>query len=271
MHSHTIRSLYLNYRKLYAKLSFSLHHCLLCHCTSDKQICQNCLADFFHQSTASCSRCALPLPIETIDHQKERICGECLALTGRQPSRFNTRHYRYFDTTEAVYLYRGALPSVLKQFKEQRNFTAGKILAELFCLHITEKYHNSNTAPDLLIPVPLHWRQRWRRGFNQSSWFAKHLSQKLMIPYRDGFSRAGKVTTQKKLSRSQRLHLPNNTFTTTMNLKDLHIAIIDDVMTTGATANAMAVAAKRAGAKHVSIWVLARTPKSLTQNNEQSV
>ena len=245
MHLQTFASFYL---KLRSRLEAIQHNCLLCHTRDNKHICQACCPDFFFSPSSCCSRCALSLAVPA------ELCGECL----------NT--LPAFDHTKAAYIYQGALTQLLLRFKEQRDFIAGQTLATLFSQYIANSYQDTDGAslPTMITPVPLHWRRRWQRGFNQSLWFAQHMSKTLHIPcHADLLMKSQHIDPQKQLKRKQRLQLPADTFVAIPNsVQGQHIALVDDVMTTGATANAAALSLKRAGAARVSIWVLARAPKT---------
>ena len=221
------------------------HTCLLCQQSSTQRLCALCLDEFFEKAQHSCSRCALPLAHPTLQ------CGECLSSPPR------------FDHTVGAYLYRPPLSKLILRFKQQHDFTVGKALSDLLVKHIKEHYESTqHTPPNLIVCTPLHWRNSWQRGFNQSLFFANALSQKMSIPMFKRLKRVKYAPGQKELNKAQRMKNLRHSFTVERSLKGQHIAIVDDVMTTGATANSIAAVLKAAGAKQVSVWVLARTPKN---------
>lgn len=114
-----------------------------------------------------------------------------------------------------------------------------------------------------LLPVPLHpWRQ-WRRGFNQSSLIAAHLAR--LGPWRllSGTARRNRRTrAQSGLSRSERRRNLANAFTVKPGPLPSSIVLIDDVVTTGTTLDALALTLRRAGVEDIRAWVFARTPLS---------
>jgi ComF family protein len=114
--------------------------------------------------------------------------------------------------------------------------------------------------PTLITPVPLHWRNQWSRGFNQSAFFSHALSKYLDIKHFEYSRRIKWTKPQKALSQKERIKSLRNSFLVTKPLNGESIVIVDDVMTTGATVNTLAKELKRAGAGEVSVWVLARTP-----------
>jgi ComF family protein len=118
---------------------------------------------------------------------------------------------------------------------------------------------------DLLVPVPLHWRRRWSRGFNQSELLAGELLA--TCPEFRHSRLAGRLArrvrwtpAQSGLSAGRRAVNPRGAFTVRRPCDNLRVAIVDDVLTTGATASALAAELARAGASHIEVWCLARTP-----------
>lgn len=135
---------------------------------------------------------------------------------------------------------------------------------------------------DCLVPVPLHWWKQWRRGFNQSELLAKVLSQRLGLPVADLLKRHVATKAQAGLSAAGRRSNIEGAFRIKEKIKKdkakkpaagLHVMLIDDVMTTGATAAAAARVLRRdAGARRVTVFTLARADLrshwSLVQQNE---
>ena len=124
--------------------------------------------------------------------------------------------------------------------------------------------------PSLLIPMPLHWQKMARRGFNQSLVIGKLLSRHLLYQHRTSVKLSTEIChritnnqAQQTLDKKQRARSVKDAFAVPAEaaraIKGLSVAVIDDVVTTGATANAIATALAEAGAKQVDIWCLART------------
>jgi ComF family protein len=167
-----------------------------------------------------------------------------------------------FDRVHSPYLYQAPLSNLIFQFKEQHDFFVGRALADIWCNSIKQHMTQQHTPlPDMITAVPLHWRKQGQRGFNQSAFFAHIIHQKLNIPLFKDVKRTESAPEQKNLDRQQRLTNLKHSFTVTRSLSNVHVVIIDDVMTTGATVNALTIALKKAGAAKVSVWVLARVPK----------
>jgi len=114
--------------------------------------------------------------------------------------------------------------------------------------------------PDMLIPVPLHRLRMIKRGFNQASELGTYISKVLGIPLLTTALRRHRNTkAQSGLSRKQRRKNVRGAFYWhSLKTPDRHVALIDDVMTTGTTVTECARILKKAGAKRVDVWVAAR-------------
>lgn len=113
--------------------------------------------------------------------------------------------------------------------------------------------------PDIIIAMPLHPQRIAERGFNQSLELAKMLSQTLHIPIHAGCKRILHTPPQAGLNQQQRIRNMRGAFSCQHSLQGLNIAIVDDVMTTGASLNELARQLKQHGAAHVQCWLVART------------
>jgi len=113
---------------------------------------------------------------------------------------------------------------------------------------------------DVVVPMPLHWRRRWSRGFNQSQLLAREIGRLWNVPVRNLVRRRRATAPQAGLSAAQRSQNVRGAFQAfkPAGLQGMSVLLIDDVLTTGATAAACARAMKRAGASHVSLLALAR-------------
>jgi ComF family protein len=116
---------------------------------------------------------------------------------------------------------------------------------------------------DVVVPVPLHWRRLWKRGFNQAELLAKGVSKRRRIPMLSALKRVHMRGTQAGLSHQRRRENVRGAFRVQRDVAGLHILLVDDVMTTGATGSACAFALKRAGAKSVTLLTLARVDRRL--------
>jgi ComF family protein len=218
--------------------------CLLCGAPSRRpaDICAPCQQEL-PLLGPHCQRCALPLA-NAISAQ----CGQCLK---KAPD---------FQRLIAGWRYQGSAARLISQFKYQRQHSYGRVLADLLAEQILEAYEEQ-AMPDLLVATPMHWLRRLKRGFNHSEQLASHLSQRLGIPvYRD-IRRVRNSKPQQTLNAELRRHNLKSVFRARQLLDGQRIAVVDDVVTTGATANELSRTLLKAGADEVHIWCLARTPK----------
>ncbi|MEO0442297.1 MAG: ComF family protein [Pseudomonadota bacterium] len=225
-------------------------NCVICHDRSPQSICAAC-EDYLTRNHHCCRRCGEPLSQQI---RTTATCGRCLR---QAPS---------IDKTFAPLIYQAPLNKLIHDFKQNRQLPIGQALGELMVDSLLQNHrHNHQTMPDYLVAVPLHWRQLWQRGFNQSAFLTQLISDYCGIPILKGLYRVRRASEQKHLTRQQRLQNLKHCFTLKRPLQGEHIAIVDDVMTTGATANTIAALLKKAGAGTVSVWVIARTPKPSSQ------
>jgi ComF family protein len=122
---------------------------------------------------------------------------------------------------------------------------------------------------DLVVPVPLHWRRRWRRGYNQAERIARPLARLLGAPCAELLRRRRATRPQTGLARGERLANPRGAFTLRAGpmgrrrcrrLEGGRVLLVDDVVTTGATLRAAAEVLRRAGTREVVALAAARTP-----------
>ncbi len=119
---------------------------------------------------------------------------------------------------------------------------------------------------DVIVPMPLHWRKRWSRGYNQSELLARFIARRRGVPMAKIVRRVKATAPQAGLSNSKRRLNMSGAFAMRKgaNVKGLRVLLIDDVLTTGATASACAKVLKRAGAKHVAVAAVARTDRRVS-------
>lgn len=198
-------------------------------------ICQPCL-DGLPLTGNSCPGCALPMASDS-------LCGHCQK---QAPS---------YNQVFASLFYEEPVNFLIQQFKFNRRLEYSRLFAEL----LAEKLPLLTHPPDLIIPVPLHNSRLRSRGYNQSWELTKHLSRLSGIPASHSIcSRFKKTRLQTGLKASERKQNLKKAFAVSTDVKNLHICIVDDVMTTGSTLEAIASVLKSAGAAHVSGLVVAR-------------
>ena len=116
--------------------------------------------------------------------------------------------------------------------------------------------------PEAILPVPLHSTRLRERGFNQALELARPMAQALALPLLIHHSQRTRATVaQTSLSAKQRRKNIRGAFQVTQPLPARHIAIVDDVMTTGQTINELAKTLRKAGATHIDVWVCARAER----------
>jgi len=131
--------------------------------------------------------------------------------------------------------------------------------ARLLGLLLAEHLQKTAEKPDCILPVPLHKSRYRERGFNQSIEIARTVAKELQIPLDLNSCRRHRDTPhQTALSGKQRRKNMKNAFSIIKPINAQHIAILDDVMTTGSTVHELAAVLKKAGVSRVDVWVCAR-------------
>lgn len=215
-------------------------HCLLCGAAngSERPLCEGCLADLgINHNT--CPGCAIPLP--------EGVTGLCGACQRRHPP---------FDGAIAPFLYQPPLDRLLLDLKFNNRLQHAQLLGDLMAERLLK---DSDDLPGLLIPVPLHRSRIRQRGYNQALELARSLGGRLEIAV-DSRSclRVRETASQSQLSARERSRNIRNAFQMEKPIQAAHVAIIDDVMTTGSTVAELARVLKRSGVERVEVWVCAR-------------
>jgi len=163
-----------------------------------------------------------------------------------------------FDAVYTYGSYEGTLRKLIHLFKYEGVRPLARAFGESLALALPR-----DQGFDAIVPMPLHWWKRWRRGYNQSDLLAREISRRWNVPVRGLVTRKKATAPQAGLTNSQRRLNVSGAFRVKngIRLKGLRILLVDDVLTTGATASACARALKRAGAAHVSLLTLARTDR----------
>jgi ComF family protein len=173
-----------------------------------------------------------------------------------------------FDAAYSFGLYEGNLREWIHLFKYGRVKTLVQPLGELLAaaLPLDERF-------DAIVPVPLHWRRRWQRGFNQSDLLARGLGRRFGFPVIRALRRLRYTGTQTGLSRTARRHNVAAAFQVRrpQELKGKRLLLVDDVMTTGSTAAACAGVLRKVGAARVVLLTVARADRRIDSKPEGRV
>ncbi len=216
-------------------------HCRLCGSPvmAAFRLCPGCEHDL-PWLAAGCVQCARPVSPQT-------RCGRCQQ---RPPP---------FDGTTALFHYQPPVDHLLKRLKFAGELAIAPLLAGMLAGRITAR---SDPLPGQLVAVPLHRARLHERGFNQAALLAARLGERLSIPVAHRLCSRRRATQPQSLlsPTARRLNL-RNAFAVHGPPAAAHVAIVDDVMTTGHTAGELAQALKRAGAERVEVWVIARTAR----------
>lgn len=222
-------------RRLYNKLF--AQPCFLCgDLVETAAICMACTADLPLLGPA-CQRCALPLTIQG-------VCGQCQQNPPLQQATF------------AVYRYQPPIDKCITAFKFHRQLS----LNAFFVQAMLQQQQIRDALPDCLIPIPLHPHRLRHRGFNQSAELAKSLGKQLGIAvdlYQ--LKRIRHTAPQSGLAFKARQRNIKQAFRYSAESPPKHVALIDDVMTTGQTVAEASRCLLQGGVKHVEVWTIART------------
>jgi len=205
-------------------------------------------ADYF------CVDCKTPF-LNQFPLDEQGRCSLCrLGLTG-------------FDTVYTFGSYEDTLRELIHLFKYGRMRPLARLLGELTARAIPREHRF-----DLIVPMPLHWRKRWSRGYNQSELLAKEVARRWGVPVENIVRRVKATAPQAGLSNSKRRLNVRAAFRMRKgsNIKGLRVLLIDDVVTTGSTASACASVLKRAGASHVAVAAVARTDRRIALERSET-
>lgn len=200
--------------------------------------CEGCKAELPWNRVA-CPSCAQPMPVIA-------TCAKCLR---RPPA---------FDSAWTAFIHIELVRRGVHRLKYGAQFEQSRVLGTLMGRQAASR---GAPLPDLLIPVPLPRRRMFQRGYNQAQELARAVSRACGTPIDAGAAvlvrSPGDQIGQTAAQRRRNLR---GAFRIERNLQGRHVALIDDVMTTGATLDALARAARRSGAAKVEAWALARAP-----------
>lgn len=170
------------------------------------------------------------------------------------------RGLRGFDAAYSFGFYEDELRELIHLFKYGRIETLAKPLGKLLASALPREQ-----SFDVIVPMPLHWRKRWQRGFNQSALLAREIGRRTNVPVSGLLRRIKNTAAQAGLTNAKRRLNVSGAFQAKRRaaLTGQRVLLIDDVMTTGATAASCARALKRAGAAQVTLLTLARADRRI--------
>lgn len=220
--------------------------CLICHSIvagSDDHFCAACTRALTDDPHSTCPRCSSSV-------------GEFADVSKGCPSCRNDRFH--FDSCFRMGPYDGILREAVLRMKSGTGEMLADCLGHLWARHLEKRFREVGAS--VVIPVPLHWWRKWRRGFNQSESLADAIARHLGLPCEPQWlQRIRHTPHQTGLAATERRANMRGAFRAakSADLKNKIVLLIDDVLTTGSTASAAASALRDAGAARTVVAILA--------------
>ena len=207
-------------------------------------LCEACSAQARRIEAPFCERCSEPFDGSITDTFGCANCGD------RQ---------LHFECAVAPYLSRGVVREFIHRFKYDHERFLRLPLGAWLADALSDPRLNGRPF-DAIVPVPLHPTRYRERGFNQAALLAELLSAHAAVPLLDGLQRTRYTTTQTRLDRQERMENLRNAFRVRKgaHVQSLHLLLVDDVFTTGATVDECARVLRLAGAASVRVATVAR-------------
>ena len=214
-----------------------------------RRVCARCLAAVERMPDVHCTVCGGPL--ESVESGAE-LCARCVA----HPPHYRIAHTvaRYRTTAEDE---PGTLPALIRRHKDGLDQAAGRALAE----YLGDALPLQSADYDVVVPVPLHWRRLWWRGFNQAALLAAEVARRLDLRLdATAMTRRRSTAPQTARHHDDRIKNVRRAFVVKhpQRIKGRRVLLVDDVMTTGATVDECARVLISSGAKLVDVFTLAR-------------
>ncbi len=216
--------------------------CLLCaaRAPAGKNLCPECERSL-PRVEAACPRCAAHGAVREAD---DAPCGECQ----KDPPAF--------AFTRAAFRYAAPVDRLIQNLKYHGRLDLSRLLGEHLAAHLQTL---DDPLPDTIVPVPLHSSRLRERGYNQSLEIARFVARALGLPLNWKDARRIRATApQTELPRDRRRGNVRGAFTAGPAFAGRRVAIVDDVLTSGHTADALADSLRRSGAVEIRVWVVAR-------------
>ncbi len=218
--------------------------CRLCGDPDSDQfgLCQACLHEL-PRNLPACPRCGAAMT-----NTASLLCGQCL------------QHPPHFDQAIVPYRYAPPLNGFVTGLKFHGQLAAARLLAGLLQQTLSENLEKGiYELPECVVPVPLHPGRLRTRGFNQAVELSRPVARQLQLPLEiHGVRRQRNTRPQSELQRQARQRNIRHAFKVRDNFQYKHIALVDDVITTGSTVNELARVFKKAGVRRVDVWAVAR-------------
>ncbi|MEL7448391.1 MAG: ComF family protein [Pseudomonadota bacterium] len=212
-------------------------------------LCAGCRLDL-PRNVPACQRCAEPLGTMLV---RSPWCGHCIA---RPPP---------WDAAFCAFRYGFPVDHLLTGLKFRRQLAHGRVLGLCLLEELVPwlARRGREPLPQALVPVPLHWRREWHRGFNQACEIARPLAAALRLPLRrDVVKRVAATSEQSGLRGAARRQNVSEAFAAKRGHGLSHVAIVDDVVTTGSTVEALTRELRASGVARVEVWSCARAARS---------
>lgn len=209
-------------------------------------ICEDCMkTQVFLENMHTCALCDCPIPPE--DH----LCNTCQT------------HTHFFDRAVSCMSYKDEIRSAILKFKFYHRIDLYRPMAAFMCRRVAP-LHNESPF-DFMVCAPQSKQSYRERGYNQAALLAEQIAKDVKLPYiKDAFLKIKETPKQSTLSYRERMKNVEHAFklnTSLPSLRGKRIVLVDDVLTTGATADALSNLLKRAGAKYVLVLTMAATEK----------
>ncbi|GAB4392350.1 MAG: ComF family protein [Gammaproteobacteria bacterium] len=220
--------------------------CILCHkiAQQDYDLCLNCEKEL-PWIKQNCPICSTQLPTTLNAVNTDLTCGQCL------------QNPPVFERTFALFRYEPPITTFISSLKFGGKLVYIDIFSKLLIKKIRQNYH-SQSLPQIIIPVPLHTKRLRQRGFNQALELAQRCA--IGIPVNSTtLHRTRHTLAQAQLPAVQRIANVDGAFKLTKRVRATHIALVDDVVTTGNTINACCKVLKASGVKTIDVWCVAKT------------
>jgi ComF family protein len=225
--------------------------CALCGNLSHNILCTGCDDAYWNEGRLRCTVCAVPLSGTRWASQVQYRCADCI---GEPPP---------FEATFALADYRRPLDALALGLKFRARLMLAREFAQRLARLAQDSWVNACDQPDVLAPVPLANKRLTERGYNQAWQIARPLARALNVRSDATLlQRVIHTAPQSRLDLDARRLNVGRAFRVVKPVQGLHVGIVDDVMTTGATLEALARTLKAAGARRVTNFVALRTPKN---------